>query len=123
MSWLWTAPSEAGEAPPRCCFADAWVNLGTVREEQQDPVRARGCYVKALSARPDCPEALFNLGLLLTSRGKYDEALPLWERYMALSVIPDQFQRGRRLKKLCELELYVQRRRGADRLESLLAVS
>jgi tetratricopeptide (TPR) repeat protein len=84
-------------------FAEAWVNIGTIREKQNRPSDARQAYLNALSARADCPEALYNLGLLLTWSEEYDEALPLWERYGALAVSPSDAAQAKRLMQLCQL--------------------
>lgn len=84
-------------------FAEAWANIGTIREKQNRPSDARQAYLNALSARADCPEALYNLGLLLTWSEEYAEALPLWERYGALAVSPGDAAQAGRLMQLCQL--------------------
>ena len=84
-------------------FAEAWVNLGTVRERQDRSDDARECYSKALSVRPDCPEALFNLGRMLTRAQDYAAALPLWRRYLKLSLSEADLAKARRYVQLCEI--------------------
>ena len=86
-------------------FAEAWLNLGVVREGMNRIAEAIGCYRQALEARPDYPEALHNLAALLTRRGGFGEALPLWERYLALSPPDDHVAGARRWAALCRLEL------------------
>ena len=86
-------------------FAEAWLNLGAVREGMNRIAEAIGCYRHALQSRPDYPEALHNLAALLTRRGDFGEALPLWERYLALSPLGHHVAGARRLAALCRLEL------------------
>ena len=79
------------------------MNLGTVRERQDRSAEARECYSKALSVRPDCPEALFNLGRMLTRAEDYAAALPLWKRYLKLSLSEADLAKARRYVQLCEI--------------------
>ena len=86
-------------------FAEAWLNLGAVREGMNRTAEAIGCYRQALQRRPDYPEALHNLAALLTRRGDFGEALPLWEEYLALSPLGHHVAGARRWAALCRLEL------------------
>jgi tetratricopeptide (TPR) repeat protein len=97
-------------------FAEAWLNLGAVREGMDRIAEAIRCYRRALHARPDYPEALHNLAALLTRRGGYGEALPLWERYLALPHSSDHAPGAKRLSALCRLEL-AKVARGLERTE------
>jgi tetratricopeptide (TPR) repeat protein len=82
-------------------FADAWVNLGILRERADNLAGATACYSRAVAARPDFLEALHNLALLLTRTDAFAEAVPIWERYLASG--PDDEARARRLLALCRI--------------------
>jgi tetratricopeptide (TPR) repeat protein len=79
------------------------VNIGTIREKQGRASDAREAYLNALSARSDCSEALYNLGLMLTWTEEYAEALPLWEWYSALPISSNEAAQANRLMQLCLL--------------------
>jgi tetratricopeptide (TPR) repeat protein len=85
-------------------FAEAWVNLGLVREHRGDPAGARECYARAMGARPNYPDALFNLALLLTRGEDYDAALPLWDRFLESRPGGKDAQHARRLVTLCRMQ-------------------
>jgi tetratricopeptide (TPR) repeat protein len=84
-------------------FADAWLALGAAHEMQFDLGPAIECYQKATAARPDDADALYRLALLLTGHAAYDEALPLWRRYLTVPTIIDNRPRALRLLSLCQV--------------------
>ena len=55
--------------------ADAYNNIGTIFEKQGDLKQARLAYDKALKVNPDVAAAHYNLGRLLMTEGKAEEAL------------------------------------------------
>jgi Flp pilus assembly protein TadD len=61
-----------------------------------DPVEARECCLRALEERPDDPDIMTNLAIVLQFCGRYDEAKAQYER--VLSIAPDhlsaQFNRS-----------------------------
>jgi tetratricopeptide (TPR) repeat protein len=59
-----------GEAP-----AQAWFDLGVVRQDLRDHAGAAAAYRKALDIRPDFAEAAVNLGIALQERGDLDAAM------------------------------------------------
>ena len=65
-------------------FAEAWLNLGLLREGSGQLRAAIDCYYSAVAARPDYDDALFNLALLLTRNEQYQPALPIWDRFLEL---------------------------------------
>ena len=85
-------------------FAEAWLNLGLLREGAGERGAARECYDAAIRARPDYADALFNLALLLTRDERHEEALPLWERFLALDPGGQEAQQARRLATLCRMQ-------------------
>jgi tetratricopeptide (TPR) repeat protein len=84
-------------------FVDGWLALGAAHERQSDLHAAIECYEKANAARPDDPDTLFKLALLLTRRGAYDEALPLWKRYLEVATTAESRPRALRLLSLCRV--------------------
>lgn len=53
----------------------AHYNLGvTYGLEQQDYDRAEPHFLRAIEIRPGYPQALYNLGIIMTNRGKYEES-------------------------------------------------
>jgi tetratricopeptide (TPR) repeat protein len=65
-------------------LADAWFNLACLAEADGALEEAVRRYRRALSIEPDYGDALFNLARLETERENFGEALPLWQRYVAL---------------------------------------
>ncbi len=65
-------------------LADAWFNLACLAEADGAREEAVRRYRRALSIEPDYGDALFNLARLETERENFGEALPLWQRYVAL---------------------------------------
>lgn len=56
-------------------FAAAWNNLGTIAYQSQNYARAEECFRQALEQDPQSYEALVNLGGVLVTLHKLDEAL------------------------------------------------
>jgi tetratricopeptide (TPR) repeat protein len=65
-------------------LADAWFNLACLAEADGAVEEASRRYRRALSIEPDYGDALFNLARLETERENFPQALPLWQRYVAL---------------------------------------
>jgi tetratricopeptide (TPR) repeat protein len=84
-------------------FAEAWLNLGLLREGAGEIRAATDCYYAALDARPDYADALFNLALLLTRDEQYEPALPIWDRFLDLKPTGKEAQQARRLSMLCRM--------------------
>jgi FOG: TPR repeat len=63
-------------------FADPIFNIGTIYEARGAPQDAEKAYTMALGIDPEHVDARFNLAVLLTSAGRYAEALPHWELLM-----------------------------------------
>lgn len=62
-------------------FAEAWFNLSLL----ETGAAATNCLERAVMADPACIEAVHDLALSHMKEGIYDKALPLWERYLALT--------------------------------------
>jgi len=60
--------------------ADYWYNLGVVRQQTNDTSGAMDAYKKALEINADDADTNKNYGLLLYKAGKYEEALPLFDK-------------------------------------------
>jgi Tfp pilus assembly protein PilF len=56
-------------------FSDAWNNLGTIAYQSAKYGRAQECFREALARDPQSYEALVNLGGVLVTLGKPDEAM------------------------------------------------
>lgn len=84
-------------------FADAWVNLGVLREAT-DPAAAERCYVRALALEPEHPLGLFNIALLHTRQASRARALCYWDRYLATEPTDGDLQRARRFAALCRMQ-------------------
>jgi tetratricopeptide (TPR) repeat protein len=82
-------------------FAEAWFNLGVMAERDGRMAQALAHYRAAVAARPVFADAVFNLALLLTEREAYDEALPLWNKLVALDPEAPEAARARRYALLC----------------------
>jgi type IV pilus assembly protein PilF len=61
----------------------AWVNAGVCVESAGDALDAQRYFTKALTIRPNLPEALLQLGNLALDSGDAAEALALTQRYLA----------------------------------------
>jgi tetratricopeptide (TPR) repeat protein len=85
-------------------FAEAWLNLGLLKERTCEFRAACDCYRSAIDARPDYSDALFNLALLLTRDEQHDIALPVWERFLDLTPSGREAQQARRLATLCRMQ-------------------
>ena len=86
-------------------FAEAWLNLGLLRERGGQIRAATDCYYSAIAARPDYADALFNLALLLTRNEQYQPALPCWDRFLELKPGGKDAQDARRFALLCRMSL------------------
>lgn len=64
--------------------ADAFNNLGNVREGLGDLAAAEGYYRRAIALRPEHGPALNNLGVILMARGEVAEALAAYRRAVEL---------------------------------------
>lgn len=61
-------------------FAEAWFHLALLESDGA----AKDCLERAINADPDHVEAIHELAQMDMQNGLYDDALPLWERYLAL---------------------------------------
>jgi tetratricopeptide (TPR) repeat protein len=86
-------------------FAEAWLNLGLLRESAGEVRAATDCYYSALAARSDYADALFNLALLLTRDEQYEAALSLWDRFLDLTPGGKEAPQARRLATLCRMHV------------------
>jgi tetratricopeptide (TPR) repeat protein len=84
-------------------FAEAWVNIASIQEGAGRALDAEVNLSKALNTRPDFGPALYNLARLLTKVARFNEALPLWDRYLALRPLPDNVSDAIKLRGLCRL--------------------
>src|SRR4029077_3602428 len=55
--------------------ADAWANLGIVRERLGDGKAAEEAYRQAIARAPEAPRPRYNLGTLLAQRGAVREGV------------------------------------------------
>ncbi len=76
---LW---QKAIDRAPR--FPEAWFNLAVAEEEAGNKDAAVTHYCRALSICGDYPDAAYNLALLLHETGRFSDALPVWEHFMAI---------------------------------------
>jgi tetratricopeptide (TPR) repeat protein len=83
-------------------FAEAWVNLAVLQERDGRSSDAEVSLRRALHSRPDMDAALFNLARLLTNTSRHQEALPLWERYLALAEAENRGLASK-MRALCRL--------------------
>jgi tetratricopeptide (TPR) repeat protein len=90
-------------------FAEAWLNLGLLKERAGELRAASECYRSAIDARPDYSDALFNLALLLTRDEQHHTALPFWERFLALDPSGKEAQQAHRLATLCRMHAETRR--------------
>jgi tetratricopeptide (TPR) repeat protein len=90
-------------------FSEAWYNLALAAEDEQHTDLAVAEYRRAVQARPDYPDAHFNLALLLTKLDRYAEALTVWERFLELDPSSRQSAIAKRAAALCRMELKQQK--------------
>jgi tetratricopeptide (TPR) repeat protein len=86
-------------------FAEAWYNLAIAAEDEGHEDLAIAEYRRAMQAQPDYADAQFNLGLLLTKLDRFEDALPVWERYLELDPHSTQAAIARRATALCRMKL------------------
>jgi tetratricopeptide (TPR) repeat protein len=84
-------------------FGEAWLAPGRLHESEYNLKGALECCARAVSAAPEDPDALYTLALLLTRRDAYDEALPVWSRYLAHAPNGKNRPRALRLMSLCRV--------------------
>ena len=63
---------------------EAWLSLGNMSLERDEPAEAERCFREALTPRPDFVEALNNLGNALVAQLRLREASESYERALAL---------------------------------------
>ena len=86
-------------------FAEAWYNLAIAAEDEGHDDLAIAEYRRAVQAQPDYADAHFNLGLLLTKLDRFDEALPVWERFLELDQHSTQAAIAKRATTLCRMKI------------------
>jgi tetratricopeptide (TPR) repeat protein len=86
-------------------LAEAWYNLAIAAEDEEQMELAVAEYQRAVRAQPDYADAQFNLALLLTKLDRCAEALPVWERFLALASDARQAATARRAAALCRMHL------------------
>jgi tetratricopeptide (TPR) repeat protein len=86
-------------------MAEAWFNLGCLAEAKGRLGEAARRYRDALAIEPDFADALFNLARLETERESFADALPLWQRYLALDRDSRWGERARKAAALCRQAL------------------
>jgi Tfp pilus assembly protein PilF len=86
-------------------FAEAWYNLAMAAEDDQHTDLAVAEYRRAVQAWPEYSDAHFNLALLLTKVGRYEEALAVWETLLKLEPSSKQSATAKRAAALCRMEL------------------
>lgn len=67
---------------PDC--SEAWVNLGRLLAETNDPQAAQECFNSALELDPDEPAAYYNLGVLAHDAGQTGEAIEFYRKSLEL---------------------------------------
>lgn len=63
-------------------YIEAWTQLGCLRYELGDAEGALDAFDIALTAHADYAEAMFHKANVLSERGRTDEAVALWKRYL-----------------------------------------
>ena len=86
-------------------FAEAWYNLAIAAEDEGHDDLAIAEYRRAVQAQPDYADAHFNLGLLLTKLDRFDDALPVWERFLELDPHSTQGSIAKRAAALCRMKI------------------
>ena len=92
---------DLGERSPEVLY-----NAGLMYEKAAQLEKAVRLYREALSQQPDMPEALLNLGRILESNGKSDEARTCWSK--ALEVEPALRRQGLAKFLLTQILLHLQ---------------
>lgn len=67
---------------PDC--SEAWINLGRLYAENDNPDRARACFQSALDVDPSDATALYNLGVVAQDAGQEAEAIDFYGRALAI---------------------------------------
>lgn len=65
-------------------WVEAWVNLGRLLAESDDPTGARECFESALALDPADATALYNLGVVAQDTGRVEEAIAHYGRALEL---------------------------------------
>lgn len=65
-------------------FPEAWFNLAVAAEDAGHRDEAVMQYCRALEIASDYADAAYNLALLLHEMGRFADALPVWEHFMAI---------------------------------------
>jgi tetratricopeptide (TPR) repeat protein len=86
-------------------FAEAWYNLAIAAEDEGHDDLAIAEYRRAVQAQPDYADAQFNLGLLLTKLDRFEDALPVWDRYLELDPHSTQAAIAKRAVALCRMKI------------------
>ena len=86
-------------------FAEAWYNLAIAAEDEGHDDLAIAEYRRAVQAQPDYSDAHFNLGLLLTKLDRFDDALPVWDRFLELDPHSTQGSIAKRAAALCRMKI------------------
>src|SRR5258708_35507414 len=77
-------------------------NLGVVYQHTHRPEKAIAIYKRALTVNPKDDKILLNLGLVYFKREDYGQAMPWFERVVALNA---SSQQGRQLLTTCQVYL------------------
>lgn len=78
----WSHIEVALEINPR--LADAWALRGRWLLDARRLDEAEAAFAEALRLRPDHTQALFDLGVLRTAQGRWQDARTLWQRVLTL---------------------------------------
>lgn len=115
---------EARDLYQRICQADprdheAWLMLGTVQAMLGAQTEAEAALRRALTVRPDLPQAQFNLARLLELAGRPAEAVPVWQALLRLQPrqVDHHHALGEVLQRLGRLEEAATAYREAVRLD------
>jgi len=63
-------------------FVDAYILKGAILQQENDFDAAESSYRRALELKPDHPEAMQGLGLLLVSQKRYEESIAYLRKYL-----------------------------------------
>jgi hypothetical protein len=75
---------------------DAWVNLGAVLTELDQPLEGCEAFRRARHADPRCGMAHYNLADTLTDLGRSGEAAPHWKAYLLSDATSERAAYARR---------------------------
>lgn len=64
-------------------FIEAWTQLGCIRHQLGDLAGAEAAFDIALDAHPEYPDAIYHKAAALAARGRTQEAVQLWQKYLA----------------------------------------